>query len=81
YCIYVTGIAKNGHNGEFGHALNLVKINGQYYGVDTNWGDPVFDQAISGEAHTDNSYEYLCVPDEIIERSRITDTDLLYYRG
>lgn len=80
-CIYVTGIAKNGQNGEFGHAWNLVKINGQYYGVDTTWGDPVFDQAISGEAHTDISYDYLCVPDEILERSRIADTDLLDYWG
>ncbi len=44
-------------------------------------GRSSFDQAISGEAHTDISYDYLCVPDEILERSRIADTDLLDYWG
>ncbi len=80
-CIYVTGVAKDGQGGEFGHAWNLVKINGQYYGVDTTWGDPVFDQAVGGEATADVSYDYLCVTDEMLGRSRVVDKDLLAYWG
>lgn len=80
-CIYVTGVAKGGPEGEIGHAWNLVNINGQYYGVDTTWGDPVFDQAMGGEVYTDISYDYLCVPNEMLERSRVADKDLLKYWG
>ena len=40
FCTYVTGKTTEGGN----HAWNLVKCNGDYYYVDTTWGDPVFQQ-------------------------------------
>ncbi|MBF0786375.1 MULTISPECIES: transglutaminase domain-containing protein [unclassified Streptococcus] len=80
-CIYVSGVAKGSSGEEIGHAWNLVKINGQYYGVDTTWGDPVFDQAMGSEIYTDISYDYLCVPSEMLERSRVAHKSLLQYWG
>lgn len=80
-CIYVGGIVKNETNEEFGHAWNLVKIGQQFYGVDTTWGDPVFEQAMGAEKISDISYDYLCVTDEILNRTRVADTDLLSYWG
>lgn len=80
-CIYVSGVAKGSSGEEIGHAWNLVKINDQYYGVDTTWGDPVFDQAMGSEIYTDISYDYLCVPSEMLERSRVADKSLLKYWG
>ncbi len=40
FCTYVTGKTTEGVS----HAWNLVKCNGDYYYVDTTWGDPVFQQ-------------------------------------
>lgn len=80
-CIYVTGSAKDGQETEIGHAWNLVNIDGKYYGVDTTWGDPVFEQAMGGAVPTDISYDYLCVTDDFLLRSRIVDKDLLSYWG
>lgn len=40
FCTYVTGKTTEGGS----HAWNLVKCNGDYYYVDTTWGDPVFQQ-------------------------------------
>ncbi|HFU4463224.1 TPA: transglutaminase domain-containing protein [Streptococcus suis] len=80
-CIYVSGMAKEVDGTEFGHAWNLVKIAGKYYGVDTTWGDPVFDAAIGGGDYQDISYDYLCVPDQLLGKSREADYDLLSYWG
>ncbi|HFI0120979.1 TPA: transglutaminase domain-containing protein [Streptococcus suis] len=80
-CIYVSGMAKEVDGTEFGHAWNLVKIAGKYYGVDTTWGDPVFDAAIGGGDYQDISYDYLCVPDQLLGKSREADRDLLSYWG
>ncbi|HEL9630875.1 TPA: transglutaminase [Streptococcus suis] len=80
-CIYVSGMAKEVEGTEFGHAWNLVNIAGNFYGVDTTWGDPVFDAAIGGGENQDISYDYLCVTDQLLETSRVADRDLLSYWG
>lgn len=51
--LYVVGEVNTG-----GHAWNLVKVDGQWYHVDTTWNDPVPDRGQHG------SYEYLLVNDE-----------------
>ena len=45
FCTYVTGKTTEGGS----HAWNLVKCNGDYYYVDTTWGDPVFQQEEGGD--------------------------------
>ena len=50
FCTYVTGKTTEGGS----HAWNLVKCNGDYYYVDTTWGDPVFQQE-EGEDTSQNA--------------------------
>ncbi|MDG3132410.1 transglutaminase [Streptococcus suis] len=80
-CIYVTGMTKGSQAENVSHAWNLVKIGEQYYGVDTTWGDPIFEQAMGGQVYEDISYDYLCIPDSILSRGRVVDADLLSYWG
>lgn len=70
------------------HAWNLVKCNGDYYYVDTTWGDPVFQQEegedISRNAEQDTdtsgnkaniSYDYMCCDDTQLFQTHILDPD------
>lgn len=74
FCTYVTGTTKEGQT----HAWNLVLCNGDYYYVDTTWGDPVFQES-EGEdtaAWQGNvSYDYMCCDDTQISGTHIPDTD------
>ncbi|HFI0344681.1 TPA: transglutaminase domain-containing protein [Streptococcus suis] len=81
HCIYVSGMANSEQGGQIGHAWNLVQIGGQYYGIDTTWGDPVFEEAMGGQGQAEISYDYLCVTDEALNRTRKADSDLLGYWG
>lgn len=56
---------------EIPHAWNLVKIDGQFYTIDTTWGDPVFSQAVSGQASSTIDYSYLCMPPELFNQSHM----------
>lgn len=85
-CIWVTGTGGGGP-----HAWNIVKCDGQYYYVDTTWGDPGY-RELQGEDVTKDfiAYEYLCcsgqmlnqthTPDSTYPLPECTDTSLEYYR-
>lgn len=86
FCTYVTGNTITGQS----HAWNLVKCDGEYYYVDTTWGDPVF-QSDEGEVAISQyiSYDYMCcssselsrthVPDPALELPECTKMDANYY--
>lgn len=71
-----------GTAGGVGHAWNLVKLDGNWYHIDTTWDDPV---AANGEQFL--RYNYFLVPDEIISEDHVwatksypacTSKDLMY---
>lgn len=87
FCTYVTGTAWNGQ----AHAWNLVSCSGDYYYVDTTWGDPVFQAEEGGETSVSGhiSYDYMCcseeqllkthTPDDTVELPECTKMDANYY--
>lgn len=71
FCTYVTGKTISGEN----HAWNLVLCEGDYYYVDTTWGDPVFQDDAEAVAKDYTSYDYLCCNDEELFKTHVPDTD------
>lgn len=71
FCTYVTGTAWNGQ----AHAWNLVSCDGDYYYVDTTWGDPVFQAEEGGEASILGhiSYDYMCCSEEQLLKTHTPD--------
>lgn len=90
YCAYVTGTARDIGGTSEEHAWNLVRCEGQYYYVDTTWGDPIFQQEEGATAERAKTYDYLCCSQKEIERTHTLaegfqypeclSDDLSYYR-
>lgn len=75
FCTYITGKTKDGQT----HAWNLVRCDGDYYYVDTTWGDPVFQESEGEETGAWQgiiSYDYMCCDDTQISGTHIPDTDV-----
>ncbi len=69
YSIFVSGKVESGED----HAWNIVRIDGNYYYIDTTWGDASYvmsgaDASYEGKVPQIN-YEYLCVPDSQLFRT------------
>ncbi|MEY8763104.1 MULTISPECIES: transglutaminase domain-containing protein [Clostridium] len=67
-CRMVTGKA-NGGSGWVDHAWNIVKIQGEYYHLDSTWDDPIM-----GDGSHIISHSYFNVTDSKMARSHIWDT-------
>lgn len=78
FCTYVTGTALDPEtNKQNSHAWNIVLCDGEYYHVDTTWGDPLYLQEIE---ETENSivYDFLCVNDEELFRTHTIDSTVQF---
>ncbi|MBO4912974.1 MAG: hypothetical protein J5504_09625 [Butyrivibrio sp.] len=70
-CTFVSGTVETRSRKDAKHSWNLVLCNGNYYYMDTTWGDSSY-QTTSGETEDKMklprvNYEYLCVTTESIE--------------
>ncbi len=64
------------------HAWNVVKVDGQWYNIDSTWDDPI----LSEVDHTNVRYRYFLVPDEWIHNKshfainqKTTGTQVTYF--
>jgi len=77
-CVVVTGTNESNET----HAWNCVKLDGNWYNVDTTWDDPI----LSVEDKTNLRYNYFLVPDSWIHsishfnvNQKIGGTELTYF--
>lgn len=75
FCTYVTGTSVRPETSEeVPHAWNIVSCDGEYYHVDTTWGDPVYQQ----ETGNNIIYDYLCTNDEELFVTHTIDTSVAF---
>lgn len=78
YCTYVTGTATDTEGNTEDHAWNLVQCDGEYYYVDTTWGDPVYRQESADIQNPGISYDYLCCSSAELEKTHTADNGVVY---
>ncbi len=69
-CTIVQGSVDNGE----GHAWNLVQVEGNYYYVDTTWGDAYYqveEEYIREQNYPEINYEYLCITTKELLKTHI----------
>lgn len=62
------------------HAWNLVRCEGEYYYVDTTWGDPVFTQLEDTPELSQEeliNYDYLCCNDEELFKTHTLSAEMI----
>ncbi|KGR73324.1 transglutaminase domain-containing protein [Streptococcus phocae subsp. salmonis] len=76
---YIRGEVTSSQSKErYHHAWNAVEIDGNYYAVDTTWGDPVFDTQLSGQQQSLINYHFLCLPDQLLNQTHKASTDIAF---
>ena len=76
YCAYIEGNIQDG-DPDYGHAWNLVNVNGVDTYVDVSWGDPTYSGEDAGEGRKDLSYDYLCLTlDEMRRTGHVADESM-----
>ncbi|MGN1266649.1 MAG: transglutaminase domain-containing protein [Dorea sp.] len=76
FCTFITGKTSGNQN----HAWNLVMCDGDYYYVDTTWGDPIFQEEENEEdiVNIANiSYDYMCCDETQLFKTHIPDQDII----
>ena len=68
-CAYVTGTTTDADGNTEDHAWNMVCCEGEWYFVDTTWGDPMFQQEEEQVASRAMTYDYLCCTEDMILRT------------
>lgn len=77
FCTLCEGVVK----GSEPHVWNVVRVNGDYYHVDTTWGDASYNLIQDSETPLDVpdiNYDYLCLTDDMIKETHVINstTDL-----
>ena len=84
-CYYVTGDTV-GDTAGVGHAWNIVECEGEYYYVDSTWGDPLYqsdtkevnEEKVWYDDISNTSYDFLCCNDDMLFVTHTLESDLGY---
>lgn len=71
--IYVTGTGKNEN-----HAWNIIQLDGEWYQIDTTWGDPVGQNI--GDSYQGKNFRYFCLTDDEMYLDHTPDSTYSYPR-
>lgn len=77
-CTYVTGMA--GREEKEAHAWTIVTCEGDYYYLDTTWGDPVYQSKEDEEnaKYSNITYDYMCCNEDELFKTHTLDEGFEY---